>query len=479
MGPPDADVVGRETILTTKIYPIFVSKNIIKEINESHRDAVIGQEPDWSAATREALPKGKEPSAETQNLMGEAEMLATEWWDSKRILDVLQDATSNLLATGRGPLRLFVPKAFIEEDGTPKPGDLKTWLGRIYLMAPSIGQQAIITDFDSMMQAGVYVTEQKGEKRTELSFVDDDGKTILRIYDDKANQTETDGLELGGNLLHFEMQREPLITEQIRQNQALFNTTLTMRTRNVGIAGFSERTFLNAKAPSHFETDPDDAGKQIEVFDDFKVGAGTTNFVAGHTIEDEDGNIKGLTNASVSYRDPVRVDSFEATERAAYQNILEEARQLHRLIARDATASGESRIQARSDFVTSLGDTKTQVDAAGRWILETALALAATLSNNSGKFKALRFRFDSQIDAGPLSSDERRLIREETEGPKPLRSVQNAMALLGVEDPQAMIEEIAGESKLFGAAAAPKPPVNNGAMPTDSGQPPQESTTVQ
>lgn len=479
VGPPDADVAGRDVVLSTKIYPIFVSKNIIKEIIESHRDAVIGQEPDWSAATREALPKGQDPSTQLQALMNEAEMLATEWWDSKRILDVLQNATSNLLATGRGPLRLFVPKAFISEEGIPDPGDLKTWLGRIYLAAPSIGQQAIITDDDSMMQAGVYVTENKGEKRTELSFVDDDGKTILRIYDDKGNESETDGLDLGGNIHHFEMQREPLITEQIRQNQALFNTTLTMRTRNVGVGGFPERTFLNAKAPSHFEADPDDPGKKVEVFDDLKVGAGTTNFVVGHTIEDEQGNIKGLTNASVSYRDPVKVDTFEATERAAYQNILEEARQLHRLIARDATASGESRIQARSDFVTSLGDTKTQVDAAGRWVLETALALAATLSNNAGRFKALRFRFDSMIDAGPLSSDERRLIREETEGPKPIRSVQNAMALLGIEDPQAMIEEIASESELFGASAAPAPPGNSDPLPTDSGQPAQESTTVQ
>jgi hypothetical protein len=479
VGPPDADMVGRDVVLTTKIYPIFVSKNIIKEIIESHRDAVIGQEPDWSAATRQALPKGQDPSAQLQALMDEAEMLATEWWDSKRTLDVLQDATANLLATGRGPLRLFVPKAFIREDGTPEPGDLKTWLGRIYLMAPSIGQQAIITDYDSMMQAGVYVTENKGEKRTELSFVDDDGKTILRVYDDKGNESETDGLELGGNIHHFEMQRAPLITEQIRQNQALFNTTLTMRTRNVGVGGFPERTFLNAKAPSHFEADPDDANKQIEVFDDFKVGPGVTNFVAGHSIEDENGNIKGLSSATVTYRDPVKVDSFEATERAAYQNILEEARQLHRLIARDATASGESRIQARSDFITSLRDTKTQVDAAGRWILETALALAATLSNNAGKFNALRFRFDSQIDAGPISADERRLIREETEGAKPLRSVQNAMTLLGVEDPQAMIEEIASESELFGATPETDPPGNPDPMPTDSGQPPQESTAVQ
>jgi hypothetical protein len=330
-----------------------------------------------------------------------------------------------------------------------------------------------------MMQAGVYITENQGEKRTELSFVDDGGKTILRIYDDKGNKTETDPQDLAGNLFHFEMQREPLVTEQIRQNQALFNTTLTMRTRNVGVGGFPERTFLNAKPPSHFETDPDDSAKQIEVADDFKVGPGVTNFVAGHTIEDDNGNIKGLTSATVTYRDPVKVDTFEATERAAYQNILEEARQLHRLIARDATASGESRIQARSDFITSLRDTKTQVDAAGRWILETALNLAAALSNESGKFSSLRFRFDSQIDAGPLSPDERRLIREETEGPKPLRSVQNAMTLLGVEDPQAMIEEIASESELFGATPAPKPTGNPDPMPTDSGQPPQESTAVQ
>jgi hypothetical protein len=478
VGPPDSDVVGRTTVLEQKIKPIFVSKNIIKEITEAHRDAVIGQEPDWSAATREPLAKDQQPSTQTAALMSEAEMLATEWWDSKRVLSVLQEAASNLVATGRGPLRLFVPKSFISENGIPEPGDLKTWLGRIYLAAPSIAQEAIITDEDSMRQAGVYVTQNAGEKRTELSFVDDNGKTILRIYDDKGNQDESQPQDLGGNLLHFEMQNLALITEQIRQNQALFNTTLTMRTRNVGVGGFPERTFTNAKAPSHFEADPDDPNKQIEVNDDFKVGPGITNFVAGHVIEDENGNIKGLTNASVHYRDPVKVDTFEDTERAAYQNILEEARQLHRLIARDATASGESRIQARADFLTSLRHTKTQVDSAGRWVLETALALAASLSNKAGRFSSLRFRFESKIDVGPLSPDERRLIREETQGEKPLRSVQNAMAMLGIDDPQAMIDEIASESELFGAKPESSS-ANNGTMPTDSGQPAQESTAVQ
>src|SRR5688572_31222961 len=60
VGPPDPDVANRPTVLEQKIKPIFVSKNIIKEIVEAHRDAVIGKEPDWSAATREALPEGQE-----------------------------------------------------------------------------------------------------------------------------------------------------------------------------------------------------------------------------------------------------------------------------------------------------------------------------------------------------------------------------------------------------------------------------------
>jgi hypothetical protein len=480
VGPPDPDVANRPTVLEQKIKPIFVSKNIIKEIVEAHRDAVIGKEPDWSAASREVLKEGQEPSSQTQALIDEAEMLSTEWWDSKRIHDALKKAASNVLATGRGPLRLFVPKAYIAEDGTPAPGDLKTWLSRIFLTAADVDQQTLVVDEDSQQQAGVYAVQRDKAKHAEISFVDDDGKTILRTFDTETRKEfEGKPQDLGGNLLHFEMQREPIVSEQIRQNQALFNTTLTMRTRNVGVGGFPERTFLNARPPSHLEKDPDDPGKQIEVVDNFKVGAGVTNFVVGNVIEDEQGNAKGVTTASVSYRDPVNVDTFEKTEKIAYQNILEECRQLHRLIARDATASGESRIQARADFITSLRDTKPQVDAAGRWVVETALALAAALSGQEGRFSTLRFRFDSQLDLGPISSDERRMIKEETEGEKPLRSIQSAMKELGIDDPQAMLEEIASESDLLGAKTPDNPPADPSAMPINSGQPGQESTAVQ
>jgi hypothetical protein len=191
--------------------------------------------------------------------------------------------------------------------------------------------------------------------------------------------------------------------------------------------------------------------------------------VTGQYREDEAGNIAGIAAASVSYRDPVNVETFEKTEAAAYRNILEEARQLHRLIARDATASGESRVQARADFVTSLRDTKTQLDAAGRWVLETALALAAALAGQPGRFASLRVRFESQLDTGPLSSEERRVIAEEVE--RKLRSRQNAMALLSIDDPAAMLDEIISEIQMLTPeeltpAAAP----SGDAMGNQSGQ---------
>lgn len=473
VGPPDADTVNRQVTLDNKVKPIFVSKNIVKEIVEAHRDAVIGQEPDWSGTTREALPEGEQPSRQQQQLITEAENLLTEWWDARQALAKIQDAVENFLATGRGYLRLWIPPVFVSESGTPEPGDLKTWLSRIYIQAPKVASTIVVMDEDTARQASVYSVnkgkDKDQEKRTELCFVDSDGKTILRKWEGENPAKETTPIDLGGNLVVFEMRRSPLITEQIRQNQALFNTTLTMRCRNVGVGGFPERTFLNARRPSHFEEDPNDSTKQIEVFDDLKVGAGVSNFIAGHTIEDEQGNPVSVTTASVSYRDPVNVTTFEDTERAAYQNILEESRQLHRLISRDATASGESRVQARADFVTSLRDTKTQVDAAGRWVLETALALAAALSDNAGRFADLRFRFESEIDTGPLSPDERRLIREETQGEKPLRSVQSAMKEIRIDDPAAMIQEIQSENEMFAADESTGERGNEDGVPVTSG----------
>ena len=465
-GPPDLDVPNRSLILSNSIKPILISKNIVKEVVQANTDAVIGREPNWGFSDGGELnklfnrraKKAKQPEDATQSApeqdqrIVDLEAMLVPWWDTKGILETLQDATDLMNAAGDVVLRWVVPKGFVSEDGTVLPGDFTTWLNRLNLSVAKYDEATVFTDEDTQEKASFFASERDGVKRIELSYLDDDGNTIVRILEDKKEPQEGKPRVLGGKLIAFQMHRDPLITTQVKQNQALFNTTLTMRCRNIGVAGFPMTDFLNADPPSDFIDNPEAPGSQIKIAANQKRGAGITNYAAPIIVMGKDGaplvdntGKPTVIPANVRYRDPVSVKTFEDTERAAYRNILEETRQLHRMMGGDATASGVSRIQARGDFLSSLRPTKTQVDAAGRWVLETALALAASFAGTANPYADLRATFDCRIDSGPLAPEERAAIINEVSNEPPLRSVEDAMTLLGIDDPDAMLAQIESE----------------------------------
>lgn len=466
-GPPDLDVPNRAQILNNSIKPILISKNIIKEVNQANTDAVIGREPNWGFSdggelnklfNRREKKKASDTTASDQQVttqdqrIVDLEAMLVPWWDSKGILQTLQDATDLMNATGDVVLRWVVPKGFVNEDGDVEKRDFTTWLNRLNLSVAKYDEAVVFTDDDTQEKASFFASERDGTKRIEVSYLDDDNRTIVRILEDKKQPQEGDPRDLGSKLIAFQMHRDSLITTQVRQNQALFNTTLTMRCRNIGVAGFPMTDFLNADPPSDYIDNPDSPGSQIKIAANQKRGAGITNYAAPIIVMGKDGN-PALDNtgkptvipASVQYRDPVSVKTFEDTERAAYRNILEETRQLHRMMGGDATASAVSRIQARGDFLSSLRPTKTQVDAAGRWVLETALALAASFAGIANPYHDLRATFDCRLDVGPLVPEERQAIILEVSNDPPLRSVEDAMTLLGIDDPDAMLAQIESE----------------------------------
>jgi hypothetical protein len=240
------------------------------------------------------------------------------------------------------------------------------------------------------------------------------------------------------------MEREPLIGEQVRQQQKLLNLAKTMLARNVVVGGFLERVLLNAQVPGTWSRDAA-TGEETFTAGTFSVGAGTTNFFAGVPIVDTEGNTTGYANPSVVYRDPVPVSTFVETEQHAYRGILSETRQMHALISGDAAASGESRKQALYDFTMSLMDTAEEVERALRWLLETVLNLAAVFSGEPGRYVGLRVNAMARIDVGPLSADDQRALTELV-GAR-LMSRRKAMARLGIDDPDAEEQQIEQEQE--------------------------------
>jgi hypothetical protein len=125
---------------------------------------------------------------------------------------------------------------------------------------------------------------------------------------------------------------------------------------------------------------------------------------------------------------------------------------MHVLISSDATSSGESRKQAAAEFLKSLNNTKAQIEAAGRWMLETALAMAAQFAGTPGKFAELRAVFQCRLDTGPVSADEQRLAIELKDAE--IIDVETAMMRVNVDDVQLEQAKIA-KRKAENAKLAP------------------------
>lgn len=419
IGPRPQTTDSNASTVMLEIERGLVSQNVIAEVDCRRRDAVVGREPSTGITVKKALKEGEKPNEAEQREIDEGEAAYTNWWDKREVLKFIRDAVTDL-GDGRGLIRFFVPPGRLVNGQIP-PTSFEEAFDLIYLNVPEPSQATIVTDPNTQSRCSVFLYDHKeGEqtfRRAEISYVADEGiekgKTIVRILTEDGDTVTPDrvALSLGGRLTLYEMKDAPLITAQVRQHQALLNMARTMMARNVVLAGFLERIYLNSQQAGEWV--PKEGGGLKFEPDPHYVGAATAQFVSGLVVTDREGNpildAQGrptIADPTVVFRDPVPVQTFEDTARAAYTAILEETHQLHAAISGDATASGESRKQAMEDFRKSLQSVKAQVDACGRWLIETALAMAAEFSGDAGRFNDFRAVFDCQIDAGKPTSEE-------------------------------------------------------------------------
>jgi hypothetical protein len=101
-----------------------------------------------------------------------------------------------------------------------------------------------------------------------------------------------------------------------------------------------------------------------------------------------------------------------------------------------------------TDFKESLGDTKTEVESAIRWLLESVLALAAVFSGKPGRYDALRAVAECRLDLGPISADDQRIAAELVE--KEIISRETGRSRVGVDDVDAEAAKIEAEQEAIG-----------------------------
>ena len=465
-----------ESTLKEGIYRDFTPKGATPSVVRRYRRGTVGRESGWIVSIEEG-------SRATEARKKEAGSLLLEWWNYNKGLRVFRQAVSYCATVGRGPLRLYPPPGSMVNGQMPvlSPQDA---IKRIYLLAPKPDQASVVTDEWSMKKAGVYTYEdEEGKPAIGLCYVNEQGRTVLktlksgssntaqapgliqRVKDHLNGEKRDPELELNGNLLLFELDNEPLITEPVKRQQKLLDKAGTVLSHEMDEGGFREEVYFNTMPPGKMVKidDPDNPGKQIEAFVKgapslFERGPGKRLFAQGTSWTETDQSGNKTTHLATPSRDvvePVPVDTFVKTAEFAYRNILEDTDQLHVLISGDASSSGESRKQARDDYTKSLEEMKSEVDYIGSAIMETVLSLVAAFSKRAGYFDGIRVSFDARIDPGPLSADERRVIIEEVrEG---LRSIESGMQLLGISDPDAMKKKIIDEAK---EKAKTEPPPN-------------------
>lgn len=446
----------------------FISENALAEVIDRHVAGVLGREPQWGLSVRRHIDNDEEPTPDEQTTIGEAEALITEWWDARKVHKFMITAVRTLLYARRSVVRLYVPRGKVASENVPDPqnpnrmktvkviprvADVPAGLAFVWPDAPLPELSTVSEDPDTkesigvvLYRAGQNVMGTGGDREiAELTYLAEPnagGKPLTIIRQTSSGQTDgTIRLDFGGRLSMYEMTRAPFITTQMIQLQRALNLALTALPKNVIQAGWLERVIANAQMPGKWVSDANAAGGKKWVADKHITGGGATTYLRGLKQEDQGTGAVSYATPTVNWREPSPVQPTVDAQEALYRGILREAKQEHTLMSQDIKASGKSREQARSDFEMTLRPTAAEVNALGRWLIETALAMAEAFSFQFGKYTGtLRATFDCQIDTGPITDLERAAIDGSvTAG---TLSRETAMSLEGIADPAAEIARI-------------------------------------
>jgi hypothetical protein len=105
-------------------------------------------------------------------------------------------------------------------------------------------------------------------------------------------------------------------------------------------------------------------------------------------------------------------------------------------------SSGRSRIEARKEFHASLNESKQIADAAGKWMIEVALGIAAHFIGSPGAFVNASAVFESQISTIELTPEEIQQIRDDYEaGIIDLKTVLELRGFKNVDEIMERLEE--------------------------------------
>ena len=450
IAPPDA---AEFTVVKEGLERIFVPENHIREIVKRRTDGVLARTPRW-----EYVRKSDDPDTPREDLLlPKVTTPVKKWFADREAHSKLKDLIDEGSLQSTGMLRLYIPPARLGDIDNIRSPEEALDLIYVDVVQRSVGK--VYTDTFAMRDIGVinfrgpaFTDVVSAETNTsqnqsrlgeyvEVTYVNPDtGRTQHKLlFNDERPEQSTD-YDLGGRLLMYEIDEMLLISEPIKQLQRTINTTRTHMALNNRETNFQQRIFLNAQPPGTVIVDPETGKKTLQV-EAVPRGADKDMWIVGVEQERMDG--------SPEYKDP-RLEVINPTDPRGYiesagelrRGLYREAKQLHIELIKDATSTGEARMQAAADFEQDLNDVKGILDAAGKWLLETVWMLAQNLAGKTPD-NEIEADFDCHITLGPVPV-ERMRAQIELKTAR-LMSTYTAMNRNGIINPEAEMQRIRDE----------------------------------
>lgn len=420
---------------------VFVSKNVLNECCDRLSSAVLGREPRWAWVPRRKVTDEAPVTVAEQEAIDELEQALTEWWDTREVHKCLKQQLKYMLWALESTWRLFVPSGLTDQNGSL--GTITTLddaLKKIFLEIPDPEFSTVYEHPNTRQRLGIVLYKDVASKqeRAELSYVDAQGKTVIKIVPSASVAQAANNF--GEHLPMFRVHTdEPLITRQTRELQRQLNMTLTLLGKGLVDNHFVEKLFKDILPPGHWEYEDDKITRKAFIPDKSgrTTGGRTDSYLQSIDYRNEQ-NTTVLANGEIVFRDPLDPTGTIKGIEYWYQALLEEMRQDHVLINQSATPSGKSRDEARADFADSGEEPEMQCKLSGRELLLTVVSMAEEFMGKPGKYTSLlRPVFQPRPKYGQLSTEERKQAIEEAE--KGFRADETAMADIGIDDVDAEV----------------------------------------
>lgn len=438
-------------------------------------------EPPTPEPTSAPTPTPANPAtgATTTQELAEIDKALNLFFVRQNVAEEMGKAFAFRLAFGRGSWRLYIPSKYkrvnkakaattttpdVAEDGTQpvgEKGDPKDFVPfdtiaeaiaamRVEFVPPTQGR--LLDDGGEKFSLLKYQVRQNWETHEaknviEFSFVDNSQKTWIGTIGEQSGISKlidanlSSPFDLGGLTTLGEFKGQPYVSHALYKNNQLCNLALTCAGFSLVDNGFGEMVLTNVQLETKTVTGPDGTKQEVPI--NIKRGGGAIqNLIGIDKIDEKTGTITRET-PGVHFREPSAMTAFKDGYDLGYVACLQEAGQLYALITGDATASGESRIQALADFVLKVNPYKSEVDEEGSDLMTAVLLWASELA--AKPLKDYRVVYDSRMFVSALSDAEKtNVIAMRKDG---TISRETERVLLGIDDPALESELILREQK--------------------------------